>query len=113
MPVASVLVPVENRAAVAEIGPLVQAALAQPQVKELVVAGHLAEADRAELARLGARTLSVVGGRGAAIKAALGEIKGEIVILQDPDPAYRPADYPTLLAPLLDRHADAVYGVRF
>ena len=113
MSVASVLVPVESRASVAELGPLVQAALAQPLVKELIVAGRLAEADRAELARLGARTLSVAGGRGVALKAALGEIKGEIVILQDPDPAYRPSDYPALLAPLLDRHADAVYGVRF
>lgn len=113
MSVASVIVPVETRASVAELCPLVQAALAQPQVKELIVAGRLVEADRGELTRLGARTLSVVGGRGAAIRAALKETRGEHVILQDADPAYRPSDYPALLAPLLDRHADAVYGVRF
>ncbi|MGC4117212.1 MAG: bifunctional glycosyltransferase/class I SAM-dependent methyltransferase [Myxococcales bacterium] len=113
MSVASVIVPVTQRVAVVDLEPLVRAALAQPQVKELIVTGHLAEADRSRLAELGARSLSVVGGRGSAIRTALREVKGDIVILQDPDPAYRPTDYPTLLAPLLDRHADAVYGVRF
>lgn len=113
MSVASVIVPVTQRVAISDLEPLVRAALEQPQVKELVVTGRLAESDRSRLAELGARSLSVVGGRGSAIKTALREVKGDIVILQDPDPAYRPSDYPTLLAPLLDRHADAVYGVRF
>ena len=62
MSVASVIVPVTERVAVADYSGLVRAALAQPQVRELIVAGRLAEADRGALAALGARSLSVVGG---------------------------------------------------
>ena len=113
MPLASVLVPVEGRFNLSDVAELFRAALAQPQVKELMVAGRLSEADRAGIVQLGGRALTVVGGRGAAIRAALRELEGEVVVLQDPDPAYRPSDYPALLDPLLDRHADAVYGVRF
>jgi SAM-dependent methyltransferase len=113
MSIATVLIPVENRAAVAGLRPLIKAALEQPLVKEVLVAGRLAETDRSELARLGVRTLSVIGGRGSAIRAALGESRGEVIVLQDPDPAYRPAEYPQLLEPLVARRADAVYGVRF
>ncbi|MBI5547000.1 MAG: methyltransferase domain-containing protein [Deltaproteobacteria bacterium] len=113
MSVATVIIPLVQKVAVADLAGLVRAALAQGQVKELIVAGRIAETDRGALAQLGARTLSVVGGRGTAFKAALREAKGEVVIVQDPDPAYRPSDYPALLAPLLDRHADAVFGVRF
>jgi len=113
MKVASVIVRVENRAAVAALSSLIEGALAQPSVKELFVVGRLAEGDRTALAARGVRTLSVVGGRGSALKAVLPEVTGEFVILQDPDPAYRASDYPTLLAPLISRHADAVFGVRF
>jgi SAM-dependent methyltransferase len=67
----------------------------------------------AGLAELGVRTLAVIGGRGTAIKAALSESRGDLVVLQDPDPAYQPSDYPALLKPLIERTADAVYGVRF
>jgi SAM-dependent methyltransferase len=113
MSVASVIIPVEGVLVLADVAGLFSSILAQPQVKELVVAGRLSEVDRERLAKMGARTLTVVGGRGVAIKAALREITGEFTILQNPDPAYRPSDYPALLAPLLDRHADAVFGVRF
>jgi glycosyltransferase involved in cell wall biosynthesis len=52
-------------------------------------------------------------GKGAAIRTALAASTGDIVIVQDADLEYDPADWPTLLAPILDGRADASYGSRF
>lgn len=52
-------------------------------------------------------------GKGAALRTALSRATGDLVIIQDADLEYDPADYPGLLAPLLDGRADAVYGSRF
>ncbi|HAZ07911.1 MAG TPA: glycosyl transferase [Elusimicrobia bacterium] len=52
-------------------------------------------------------------GKGAALRTALARATGDLVIIQDADLEYDPADYPGLLAPLLDGRADAVYGSRF
>ncbi len=52
-------------------------------------------------------------GKGAAIRTALAQATGEIIIIQDADLEYDPAEYPRLLAPILSGQADAVYGSRF
>jgi len=52
-------------------------------------------------------------GKGAAIRRALAEARGEFCIIQDSDLEYDPADYRRLLKPLIEREADAVYGSRF
>lgn len=52
------------------------------------------------------------GGKGAAIRAALGEARGDFVIIQDGDLEYDPADYEALLRPALEG-APVVYGTRF
>jgi len=52
-------------------------------------------------------------GKGAALKTALGHVTGEIVLVQDADLEYDPADYPTLLEPIQKGQADVVYGTRF
>jgi len=52
-------------------------------------------------------------GKGAALRTGFAETKGDIVLVQDADLEYDPADYPTLLQPILDGRADAVYGSRF
>ncbi|MBI3793031.1 MAG: glycosyltransferase family 2 protein [Gemmatimonadetes bacterium] len=52
-------------------------------------------------------------GKGAAIRTAIQASTGSVVIVQDADLEYDPADYPVLLGPILDGRADAVYGSRF
>jgi glycosyltransferase involved in cell wall biosynthesis len=52
------------------------------------------------------------GGKGSAARRGIQETRGDIVVIQDADLDCDPADVPTLLAPLLTGHADAVYGTR-
>lgn len=52
-------------------------------------------------------------GKGAAIRHAIGMSSGEIVLVQDADLEYDPADWPVLLAPIIDGKADACFGSRF
>jgi glycosyltransferase involved in cell wall biosynthesis len=51
-------------------------------------------------------------GKGAAIRAGIPHIQGEIVVIQDADMEYDPAEVPTLIEPILSGHADVVYGSR-
>jgi glycosyltransferase involved in cell wall biosynthesis len=66
----------------------------------------------------GANTLKLVlheknMGKGAGVRTGLERATGELVLIQDADLEYDPRDYPALIAPILDGHADAVFGNRF
>jgi glycosyltransferase involved in cell wall biosynthesis len=52
-------------------------------------------------------------GKGAALRDGFVKVRGDIVMIQDADSEYDPADYPKLLQPILDDKADVVYGSRF
>ena len=51
-------------------------------------------------------------GKGAAMRAGLASATGEVVIIQDADLEWDPADYPALLAPYTDPQVTVVFGSR-
>jgi glycosyltransferase involved in cell wall biosynthesis len=52
-------------------------------------------------------------GKGAAVRRGIQAATGDVVVIQDADLEYDPADLPSLMVPLLDGRADAVFGSRF
>lgn len=52
-------------------------------------------------------------GKGAALRRGFAESRGRILLVQDADLEYDPADWPTLFAPIIDGRADACFGSRF
>ena len=51
-------------------------------------------------------------GKGAAIRAAIPHIDGDIAVIQDADMEYDPTDVPALIEPIVRGAADVVYGSR-
>ena len=72
-----------------------------------VIRRHMAEEGRIRLVRHERNR-----GKGAAIRTALAEARGDYALIQDADLEYEVSDYPALLAEV-NRGADVVYGSRF
>jgi glycosyltransferase involved in cell wall biosynthesis len=51
-------------------------------------------------------------GKGAALRTGFARARGRVVVVQDADLEYDPAEIPALIQPILDGHADVVFGSR-
>jgi glycosyltransferase involved in cell wall biosynthesis len=52
-------------------------------------------------------------GKGAALRSGFASASGDVLLVQDADLEYDPAEYPVLLQPIVDGRAEVVYGSRF
>src|SRR6202521_4525249 len=119
----SILIPVYNERTVVErsLALVLAAPLPENMDRELIIlddcstAGTAAILDRMASQESTIRLIrkTVNEGKGAAVRTAIQNARGDFCLVQDADLEYDPSEYPTLLRPLLTGHADAVFGSRY
>lgn len=117
-PLLSVLVPVYNERATLET--LLVRVLDVPVDKEVLVVDDGSRDGTREVLETLARRLPLRAfyhernrGKGCAIRTALPEARGRVVIVQDADLEYEPEEYPKLIEPILRGEVNVVYGSRY
>lgn len=118
-PCLTAVMPVYNESAT--VAKIVSVVLAQRPVQQLVIVddcsqdgtwdqllGLAQNEPRIKLIRHG-----VNQGKGAALRSGIAHATSEIVIIQDADLEYDPAEYCRLIVPILSGKADVVFGSRF
>jgi glycosyltransferase involved in cell wall biosynthesis len=118
-PLLAVVVPAYNEEAT--LAQIAARLLAVPIVEEIVIVddcssdGTRAIADRlaAEHPKIKVAHHAVNKGKTEALKTGFALTTGQIVIVQDADLEYDPAEIGEVIAPIVEGHADVVYGSRF
>ncbi len=115
----SVVMPLFNEAATVQT--VIAVVLAQRCVQELIVVDDCSSDGSWELLqrladnqpRMKLHRHSVNQGKGAALRTGISKAAAPIVLVQDADLEYDPAEYEHLIAPILTGKADVVFGSRF
>jgi dolichol-phosphate mannosyltransferase len=121
-PPLTVIVPAYNEAAT--VGSLLDAVAAAPYRKQVVIVDDGSDDGTAEaLENWTASAPPLVDvvllhhdtnrGKGAAIRTGLEWARGRVVLVQDADLEYDPAQYPRVVEPILQGQADVVFGSRY
>ncbi len=119
----SILIPVYNERTVVEqsLALVLAAPLPENMDRELIIVDdcstdgtwlilqRLAAAD----SRIKLHRHALNQGKGSAVRTAIEKASGDFCLVQDADMEYDPLEYPKLLRPMLDGHADAVFGSRY
>jgi glycosyltransferase involved in cell wall biosynthesis len=114
----SVVIPVFNEAAT--IGQIVARVRETPFDKEIIIVDD-GSTDGTRETLAGLRSFPEIQvalhernqGKCAALRTGFKLATGDIIIVQDADLEYSPAEYGVLLKPILDGYADVVFGSRF
>lgn len=119
----SILIPVYNERTVVEqsLAQVLASPLPENMDRELVIVDDCSTDGTSDiLKRLAEKEprirlfrQQVNQGKGAAVRTAIEKANGDFCLVQDADLEYDPSEYSKLLKPLLDGHADAVFGSRY
>lgn len=113
----SIIIPVYNEAKTFRM--VLDRVLSTPYEKQIIVVDDgSSDGTRAEIEKVTAPNVEKLFheknmGKGTAIQTGWKHARGDVILIQDADTEYDPADYEVLISPIIAGKADVVFGSRF